>query len=136
MKSSFDALSGIGWSCWQQGCKEDATTYRTFCSFINIKYFLLFSDKMCLFQTLWKSKVILTKQDWNERQLKLLMKILNKFSESLCPVSSNEKISNNKHDSKNWKLICVLRFSLFFRFSFEKSIFFYVLSLLRKDDHV
>ena len=48
-----------------------------------------------LFRTFWKSKGILTKQDWNERQIKLLKKILNKFSESLFPVSSNEKISNS-----------------------------------------
>ena len=81
MKSSFDALSGIGSSFWQQRCKEDATTYRinVFAVLSMSNVFFLFSDKMGLFQTLWKSKVILTKQDWNDWELKLLKKILNKF---------------------------------------------------------
>ena len=90
-------------------------------NFINVKCFFLFSDKMGLFQTFWKSKVILTKQDWNERQIKLLKKILNKFSESLCQVSSNEKISNSILRTGNlygfWDLV------YFFGLVLEKSIF-------------
>ena len=65
-----------------------------FCSFVNVKCFFLFSDKMGLFQTFWKFK-------------------------SLWPASSNEKNSNGKHVPKNWKLIWVVRFSLYFRFGFE-----------------
>jgi hypothetical protein len=67
MKSSFDALSGIGSSFWQQRCKEDATTYRinVFAVLSMSNVFFLFSDKMGIFQTLWKFKVILTKQDQN-----------------------------------------------------------------------
>ena len=67
--------------------------------------------------------------DQTRLQLKLLKKILNKLSGSLCPVSSNEKISNIKYDPKNWKLIWVLRFSLFFGLVLNKYIF-YVLNLL------